>query len=321
MLTADASPSDGGYFLERRADRRMVAVVGAWFLIVGVGWTAGPSWGWRVLPLVTVAAALGFMGAVVAHNALHVPPFKSGVLNALFRVALTILYGHPISAFVPTHNLSHHRFVQSRCDVMRTSKARFRWHLLNLLFFFFMVAGALLRAECDYVLAPRRNDRHCFCRVMLEGAALAATLATLLFLSWRKTLLYIVVPNLWASWGIVTMNIFQHDGCDSTSAYNHSRNFVGRFINWWTFNNGYHTIHHLEPGLHWSELPEAHRARVAPHIDSRLVEPSFFAYVFRTFFWPGKRLRYDGTEVSLPPAGLDEDWMAAVVSIAKEKHS
>jgi hypothetical protein len=33
------------------------------------------------------------------------------------------------------------------------------------------------------------------------------------------------------------------------------------------------------------------------------------SYVWRTFFWPGKRLRYDGTPYVLPPAAADESWI------------
>ena len=36
--------------------------------------------------------------------------------------------------------------------------------------------------------------------------------------------------------------------------YNGARNFVGPVINYLTFNNGYHTIHHMYPTMHWSRL-------------------------------------------------------------------
>lgn len=37
--------------------------------------------------------------------------------------------------------------------------------------------------------------------------------------------------------------------------WNGARNFVGPVINYLTFNNGYHTIHHMYPTMHWSRLP------------------------------------------------------------------
>src|SRR5262249_38972172 len=93
------------------------------------------------------------------------------------------------------------------------------------------------------------------------------------------------------------------------SEYNHSRNFVGKFVNWWTYNNGYHTIHHVEPGLHWSLLPAEHDKRIAPHIHPNLDQPNFVLYLWRTFVWPGRRLAYDGAPVALPAEGPDEEWI------------
>ncbi|MCK6589258.1 MAG: fatty acid desaturase, partial [Polyangiaceae bacterium] len=76
-----------------------------------------------------------------------------------------------------------------------------------------------------------------------------------------------------------------------------------------TYNNGFHTIHHMEPGLHWSLLPEAHKARVAPHIHPNLDQSSLLGYLWRTFGWPGKRVRYDGAPLVLPDEGPDEEWI------------
>lgn len=86
-------------------------------------------------PATILTCWFSFFGAVATHNTVHSPVWKSRTMNRLFQVVLTLTYGHPVSAYVPGHNLSHHKYTQSRKDVMRTSKVRFRWNLLNGLFF------------------------------------------------------------------------------------------------------------------------------------------------------------------------------------------
>ena len=118
-----------------------------------------------------------------------------------------------------------------------------------------------------------------------------------------------LIPHQYAAWGIITMNLLQHDGCDETTEYNHSRNFVGKVVNWFTYNNGFHTIHHLEPGLHWSLAPAEHAKRVAPFIHPNLDQASLLVYLFRTYVSPGKRVTYLGEPVVLPAEGPDEEWI------------
>ena len=125
---------------------------------------------------------------------------------------------------------------------------------------------------------------------------------------WTSDLGFMVLPAL-SGWGIAGINFVQHEGCDPGHRYNHSRNFTGRLLNWFTFNNGYHGIHHEHPSLHWSLAPEVHRREYAPHVDKRLEQPSLLAYCFRAYIRPGKRLRYDGTPVVLGPPRPDEPWV------------
>jgi len=49
------------------------------------------------------------------------------------------------------------------------------------------------------------------------------------------------------------------------------------------FNNGYHTVHHFKPGVHWSQLPALHK-QYAHHIDPSLLVPSWLRYFGYTYF-------------------------------------
>lgn len=296
--------------LRYKADRRTVFFVASYFASLALAWRMLPEVGTLgAVALTGLLCVLAFMGAVATHNAIHTPLFHAPVLNRLFQVALTLTYGHPVSAYVPGHNLSHHRYAQSTKDVMRTTKVRFRYNLLNLLFFMPTVVPSILRADSRFVREMYKRKPAWFGQYVLEGAAFIGASATLLVLDWRKFLVLWFVPHTYAAWGIVTMNFLQHDGTDDTSPYNHSRNFIGRAVNWWTYNNGYHGLHHMDPALHWSLLPEEHAKRLAPFIDPRLERRSLLAYAWTAFVFPGRRVRFDGAPLALPPEMPDESWI------------
>jgi fatty acid desaturase len=294
--------------LRYRSDVRTLALVGSWFVVECLAWRSpiGPSV--RTAFFVVVSCLVAFISAVAAHNTVHCPVFTNRALESLWRCALTWSYGHPVSAFVPAHNLSHHRYLESKRDLMRTLKADARLPILNLLLFAPRISGALMRAELGYLRFAWNRRARWRTQLLIEAATLAVFVSALVALDVRKFLLLVALPHAYAAWGIVTMNLFQHDGTDAASTYNHSRSFTGRVINWFTFNNGYHAIHHLRPRLHWSLAPAAHARLIAPHVDPRLVEPSFVAYGFRTFVFPAHRVRYDGTCVALTDAGADQAW-------------
>lgn len=295
--------------LRYRADLRTLAFVAIYFSLVATGYVLRPTNLWAIVPLVAATCCFSFFGAVITHNTIHAPVFTSRALNRAFQVVLTLTYGHPVSSFVPGHNLSHHKHTQTRRDVMRTSKVRFRWHLLNALCFMFRMGPDIMRADAKYGAAMRTRKPAWFRQMLFEMAVLYVLLGFTLWLDWKSFLLYVFIPHRYAGWGIITMNLLQHDGCDEASAYNHSRNFVGGIVNFFTFNNGYHTIHHMQASLHWSLTPAAHAERVAPFIHPALDQASLLEYVWRTFFWPGKRLTFDGKPLVLPAEGPDEDWI------------
>lgn len=291
--------------LKYREDSRSITVVILYFVFATFLWFY-PERDWIWLSFLAATFTVSFLGAVIAHNSLHCPIFIKNWMNRVFQVGLTLTYGFPVSEYVPGHNLSHHLFVQQRKDVMRTSKVRFQWGILNILTFFPAVAVGITRTNYRYVSTMKEKNRRWYRQLKLEMATTWSVKAVLLAIDWRKALVIIVLPHVLAVWGITTINFFQHDGCNPQSKYNHSRNFVGRLFNFIMFNNGFHGIHHMYPELHWSKLPEAHARLLKPYIDPRL-DRNFFEYLFKMLF--SKRINFDGTPVVLENDQVDEDWI------------
>jgi fatty acid desaturase len=308
--------------LRYTADLRTLAFVGTYYVLVLLAISlplTGLAVPWWATALhVLVLCFLSFFCAVITHNTVHSPVFKNRTMNRLFQIVLSPSYGHPVSMYVPGHNLSHHKFTQTPKDRMRTDKLRFRWNLLNQVFFMFVVGPIIFKDNAEFAKLMKVKNPSWYRQFVYELSFyvffLVATLVgfflfnTPLDAIW-KWLVFVVLPHQYAAWGIMGINFVQHDGTDPEHKYNHSRNFTGVIVNWFTFNNGYHGIHHEHPGLHWSLAPEVHRKEYGPHIDPRLDQKSLLLYVLKQFVFPGKRMRYDGTPVVLGPPRADEPWV------------
>lgn len=295
--------------LRYAADLRSLAFIASYFALVVYQWVAAPKALWLALPILAATCVMSFLCAVITHNSIHSPMFHNKSTNRILQVILSLSYGSPVSAFVSGHNLSHHKHVQSPRDVMRTTKVRHQSNLLNILEFVVVVGIAIAKNDVLYAKAMRGHHRAWFRQYRIETYVVWLVTAGIFVLDWKKGLVYWLVPHLYAAWGIISMNYLQHDGCDIEHPYNHSRNFVSKLVNWWTFNNGYHGLHHDQPGLHWSLLPAEHARLYSPFIAPELEQKSLCVYLVKTFIWPGWRVTFDGKPVVLPPPVPDESWI------------
>jgi fatty acid desaturase len=304
--------------LRFKKDRRTLAFVGAYYALIALGFSVHlTAWGTALLSV--TLCFVSFFCAVITHNTVHSPIFHSRVMNRFFQIVLTPSYGHPVNMFVPGHNLSHHKYLQEPKDRMRTDKMRFRWNLLNQIFFAWVVGGPITRDNFEYAAIMRTRKPAWFRQLLLELGAWILFLAITFAIDWKRFIFFVLIPHQYAAWGIMGVNFIQHEGCDGDHPYNHSRNFVGGLTNWFTFNNGYHGIHHMHPALHWSQVPEVHARELHGKVDPRLEQPSMLAYCFRAYIWPGKRMRYDGTPVVLGPLLPDEPWVPDAIGARAER--
>lgn len=220
--------------------------------------------------------------SVITHNHNHVNIWTKKWLNILTDWWLTVFYGMPIFAWIPTHNRNHHRHVNRIEDVTRTYRHREKNDLLALVQYPSISGYNQMREGIiPYMKELKEKNREQYIQNLLQITVLLVWTIGFFILSWKKALLYVLIPQQVSQMMVIVFNYVQHADADEESEFNHSRNFMG--VNWFLFNNGYHTAHHHRASMHWSEAPEAH-AKIADRISPALIESSFWGYVLRTYF-------------------------------------
>mmetsp|Transcript_36659 Transcript_36659/g.66272 ORF Transcript_36659/g.66272 Transcript_36659/m.66272 type:complete len:372 (-) Transcript_36659:61-1176(-) len=287
--------------------------------IVGFTWVLfGSRWHFRhaELPLVLniiswwTVAIWSWFCATIVHNCVHVAQFEKTWQNQAWQLILTLSYGFPVSTLVPGHNLSHHKHTQGPKDVIRTSKMRWGWNLLNLLFLIPTIFYAIQVQDHAYMKKQQEKKRPIFKQACREVALFFTVQLAFLLWDWKSYILFVAAPQAFAKVGIISINLPQHDGCPGPeeNKYNCARNFTGLILNYFTCNNGYHTIHHMYPGMHWTQVIEAHERLVKPKMHPNLDQPNLLWYLFVTYVLPGGRKMYDGSPYVMPVLEEDQPW-------------
>jgi fatty acid desaturase len=272
--------------LRSAADRRTLALLAVLATLDVVQWS-GLARHWLLL---LATCVLAFVACVVKHNHVHCPTFSRRTWNAAMAHALGLLTGHPTTGIITAHVVRHHQHNQTELDWVRASLVGFRWNWLNLAAFPFVSIARMRREKpCDLPAWHRRQPR-LYRQAIAEHLVLYPVLAALLLADWRATLVYLVGPWFFGQWAIVTINLLQHQGCAAASAWDHSRNVTGRVVNWLMLNNGFHTAHHMRPGLHWSRLPSYHQTVVVPRMRPDLQHRSLLVACWRQFATPGRKV-------------------------------
>jgi fatty acid desaturase len=258
-----------------------------------------------LLPLSLYA---GFCAGVLAHYHNHCPVFEGRRTNALYSIWVSIFYGYPIFAWIPTHNMNHHKFVNGPGDATITWRYTKRDTFVAAAVYFFVSSYWQAELIKAYIAQARATNRARFRQIALQYVCVvgvhAGVLALAILTRGVGLGLAVYACSLGASaamglWGMMFINYIQHVHCDPSSRWNHSRNFVGRFGNWLVFNSGYHTAHHEKAGAHWSTLPKIH-ASIAAGIDPELNQPSIVGYLVKTYLLGKVSKRFQPHQIGRP---------------------
>jgi beta-carotene hydroxylase len=281
----------------------------------------------RVIPwILPVGLYLGFCAGVFSHNQNHCPTFKSRRANVLYAAWLSVFYGYPTFAWIPTHNLNHHKYVNKTGDATITWRYSKRNTWLVASTYFFVSAYWQGAPIAEYIRKARETNPKLHRQIRIQyvtvfGGHAALLALALLLRGWGVgALVYtfgFLVPALFATWSMMFINYIQHVHCDPWSKHNHSRNFVSKLGNFLVFNNGFHTAHHENSGSHWSKLPELH-AKIAPEIDPELCQESIFWFCINAYLLGAIHERFRTKQVGRapydPPDGSEVLLRTAAVS-------
>jgi fatty acid desaturase len=207
--------------------------------------------------------------------------WKSDFLNTLQDWWLTVFYGFPVFAWIPTHNKNHHKLNNKPGDYTITYRFSEKNNLVTLLSYPTISGYYQQKAIKEYLKAMYNSKKGRFLLSIAQYIVLVAWIAAFLFIDWKKSLWFVIIPQQVSLFSVLIFNYVQHVHANEESEWNHSRNFTG-FLNFMLFNNGLHTIHHETAGLHWSQVPEEHK-KIEKNIDPALLERSFWWYIFRNY--------------------------------------
>ena len=109
-----------------------------------------------------------------------------------------------------------------------------------------------------------------------------------IFVYFRPWLFFFIFAPSWfiGLYFLLAGNLLTHDGCELNTEWNHSRNFLSKAENWFLFNHGFHTAHHVDQQVHWSLLPGIHEQQCAGKVDGRFEVNSYFYYLLKNYTIP-----------------------------------
>lgn len=285
-----------------RADYR--SILWALFMpIVAFAQYARPELSPYLLPL---GCYLALAAGIMAHNHNHCPTFKNRKLNAVWAGWLSLFYGYPTFAWIPTHNLNHHKFVNRAGDATITWRYTDKHNALVAITYFFVSAYWQSGPINDFIAKARKNNRALFRTIIMQYVVWAGFHISMFALaigltyqraaaagevSWGSVAGHgmwlfasaFAIPAFFALWTIMFFNYAQHVHTDPWSKHNHSRSFTGKLLNFLLFNNGLHAAHHENAGAHWSTLPAIH-AKIEAEIDPSLNLTSLWPWIIKTYF-------------------------------------
>lgn len=237
------------------------------YIIVGVS---------QIYPLLIMLLGFDtFLILSLRHNIAHYPIFRNAAINQNLRFLLCMLTGVSSKGLEIIHIQNHHQYINNKKDWGKTLTYQHSLEWMNFLQYLVKTPFVFLFKMRKHMASSKKKNQTDW-----EMILVLFIIAVFMIISWKQAIFYLIIPYLIGQLMLVSFNYFQHRNCDVGTIFETSRNFTGKWINWLTLNNGFHTAHHLHPHKHWSEYPEIHK-KIKERIPSGLIQINFFAYFWK----------------------------------------
>lgn len=196
-----------------------------------------------------------FFTVPIIHNHFHVAIYRKQSLNRLIELILFFQNGFTEGSWKPTHDLHHACYLNQRgapelrdpnnwVDPTTGQKLSLHRYIIPFMLGHWKRHPSMSRKRSRY----RSSWAVRIIRLLvLLALVLAHPLGALCIFLMPMSLSQVLTA---------VHSYYQHAGLDTDDPYAASFNNHTPFF---LYNIGYHTAHHIKPGLHWSKLPEEHR--------------------------------------------------------------
>ena len=217
-------------------------------------------WPWyAVIPILLMLRQV----SLVEHNHAHLTIFPARTANMVLGWLCHLSSGVPLDTYRLHHVVGHHRY-NNRFDssgrdwssIFGFRGTRFPDRPVGKAYY---VASFPFIAHAETLLwflrAPTSKlARGFFISMSLVGGASVF----LVSLNAAGFVAFFLLPWVVLLFGMGYNNYDHHVGCNMTDKYASANNFLNFYYTVLSFNEGYHVAHHINPGLHWSQLPDFH---------------------------------------------------------------
>jgi fatty acid desaturase len=143
----------------------------------------------------TIYLFLSVSVAVITHNHNHVRMWKSDFMNTLQDWWLTVFYGFPVFAWIPTHNKNHHKMNNRLGDYTITYRFSEKNNLVTLLTYPTISGYYQQKAIKEYLKAMYNSKKGRFFLSMAQYAVLVVWIAAFLLIDWQKAIWFVIIPR------------------------------------------------------------------------------------------------------------------------------